>query len=182
MKIDIQRLRNLTTGRLHTKMDHIYEDLGLITGESGLMTHMLPRAMRACEPWLREHISDQRFWNDQYDITHTGEFTIPEPTAEDRKVMFQRYCDQPNPPPNLRATLRPYQRQGFAWLKSMTHMGLYDEAAEALDAVLKIHTDRHPDRDRMAVQNGAMRGLILSFAAMPSLFPNFIDNLKRVSQ
>lgn len=29
-----------------------------------------------------------------------------------------------DPPPNLRATLRPYQRQGFAWLKSMTRMGL----------------------------------------------------------
>jgi SNF2 family DNA or RNA helicase len=28
------------------------------------------------------------------------------------------------PPENLRATLRPYQRQGFAWLKFMTHMGL----------------------------------------------------------
>jgi non-specific serine/threonine protein kinase len=29
-----------------------------------------------------------------------------------------------DPPPNLRATLRPYQRQGFAWLKSMTQMSL----------------------------------------------------------
>ena len=30
--MDIQRLRNLTTGRLHTEMGHIYEDLELITG------------------------------------------------------------------------------------------------------------------------------------------------------
>jgi non-specific serine/threonine protein kinase len=28
-----------------------------------------------------------------------------------------------SPPENLRATLRPYQRQGFAWLKFMTQMG-----------------------------------------------------------
>lgn len=28
------------------------------------------------------------------------------------------------PPENLRATLRPYQRQGYAWLKFMTQMGL----------------------------------------------------------
>jgi superfamily II DNA or RNA helicase len=28
------------------------------------------------------------------------------------------------PPENLRATLRPYQRQGFAWLKFMTQLGL----------------------------------------------------------
>ena len=36
--MNIQRLRNLTTGRLHTEMGHIYEDLGIITGETGLMT------------------------------------------------------------------------------------------------------------------------------------------------
>ena len=41
-------------------MEHIYEDLGTITGEEGLMTHMLPRAMRAVEPWLREHVTEPR--------------------------------------------------------------------------------------------------------------------------
>lgn len=96
-KMNIQRLRNLTTGRLHTEMGHIYEDLGIITGEDGLMTHMLPRAMKACEPWLRQHITDARFWDDKYDVTHTGEIELPTPTAEDRKAMFERYAAQPNP-------------------------------------------------------------------------------------
>ena len=32
--------------------------------------------------------------------------------------------EEASPPENLRATLRPYQRQGFAWLKFMTQMGL----------------------------------------------------------
>lgn len=95
--MDIQRLRNLTTGRLHTKMDHIYEDLGIITGETGLMTHMLPRAMRAVEPWLREKVTDERFWDDEFDQTHTGDFPLPESTAEDRAAMFERYKSQPNP-------------------------------------------------------------------------------------
>lgn len=95
--MDIQRLRNLTTGRLHTDIGFIYEDLGTITGESGLMTHMLPRAMRAVEPWLREHVIDPRFWDGEYDTTHTGEFELPEPTAEDRAAMFERYKTQPNP-------------------------------------------------------------------------------------
>lgn len=95
--MDIQRLRNLTTGRLHTKMEHIYEDLGIITGETGLMTHMLPRAMRACEPWLREQVKDARFWDGEYDTAHTGDFALPESTAEDRKAMFERYAAQPNP-------------------------------------------------------------------------------------
>lgn len=95
--MDIQRLRNLTTGRLHTEMGHVYEDLGIITGETGLLTHMLPRAMRAVEPWLREHVKGERFWDGEFDQTHTGEFELPEPTDEDRAAMLERYKAQPNP-------------------------------------------------------------------------------------
>ena len=95
--MEIQRMRNLTTGLLHTEMGHIYQDLEEITGEKGLMTHMLPRVMRAVEPWLRERITDARFWDDAYDKTHTGEITLPTPTAEERKLMFERYVEQPNP-------------------------------------------------------------------------------------
>lgn len=95
--MDIQRLRNLTTGRLHTEIGHVYEDLEWITGEQGLMTHMLPRVAIAVEPWLREHVTDQRFWDDEYDTTHTGEIELPEPTKEDRAAMFERYKALPNP-------------------------------------------------------------------------------------
>ena len=87
----------MTTQLLHTEMGHIYEDLGIITGETGLMTHMLPRAMRACEPWLREHVTDPRFWDGKFDTAHVGEIELPEPTADDRKEMFKKYCEQPNP-------------------------------------------------------------------------------------
>ena len=95
--VDIQRLRNLTTFILHTEMGHIYEDLEMITGERGLMTHMLPRMVRAVQPWLREHVTDARFWNGKFDTTHTGEIALPEPTEEDRKAMVARYMEQPNP-------------------------------------------------------------------------------------
>jgi len=95
--MDIQRLRNLTTGRLHTEIGHVYEDLGWLIGETGLMTHMLPRVLRAVEPWLREHVTDHRLWNGEYDTTHTGTIDVPEPTAEDRAAMLERYKAQPNP-------------------------------------------------------------------------------------
>jgi len=78
-------------------MEHIYEDLGIITGETVLMTHMLPRAMRACEPWLREHVTDPRFWDGEYDTTHSGELELPTSSEADRKAMFKRYAAQPNP-------------------------------------------------------------------------------------
>ena len=93
----IQRLRNLTTRRLHTEMGHIYEDLGIITGETGLMTHMLPRACNAVEPWLRKHVIEARFWDGKYDPSHVGEIELPTPTEDDRKAMFERYAAQPNP-------------------------------------------------------------------------------------
>lgn len=95
--MDIQRLRNLTTGRLHTEMGHIYEDLGWITGEQGLMTHMLPRALDAVKPWLEEHVNEPRFWDGEWDTTHTGEYELPEPTAAARDAMFERYKAMPNP-------------------------------------------------------------------------------------
>lgn len=95
--MDIQRLRNLTTRRLHTNVDHIYEDLCWITGETGLMTHMLPRACVAVEPWLRKFVTSERFWEDKYDPTHTGEIELPVPTEEDRAEMFKRYAAQPDP-------------------------------------------------------------------------------------
>lgn len=97
MKIDIQRLRNLTTSRLHTKIDFVYEDLGMIIGEGGLMTHMLPRANRAVQPWLRRHVLDARFWEDKYDPEHTGEIELPDPTEADREEMFHLYAAMPNP-------------------------------------------------------------------------------------
>jgi hypothetical protein len=95
--MDIQRLRNLTTGRLHTEIGHVYEDLEKITGQDGLMTHMLPRAARAIEPWLKEQVKDSRFWDGEYDVTHTGEYTLTEPSEEDRAKMLELYKEQPNP-------------------------------------------------------------------------------------
>jgi hypothetical protein len=95
--MDIQRLRNLTTHRLHTKIGHVYKDLEMITGKLGLMTHMVPRAIMAVEPWLREHVTDARFWDGEHDPTHIGKYELPEPTENDRAEMFERYMAQPNP-------------------------------------------------------------------------------------
>ena len=64
--MDIQRLRNLTTGRLHTHITDVYQDIEFFTGEKGIMTHMIPNAHRALEPYLREAVTDARlddvFW------------------------------------------------------------------------------------------------------------------------
>ena len=97
MKISNQRLRNLTTKKLHTDIQFIYEDLEMIVGEKGIMTHMLPNMNRSVEPWLRSHVSDARFWDGEYDPSHDGETELPEPTKEDREAMIGRYYSMPSP-------------------------------------------------------------------------------------
>ena len=86
--MDIQRARNLTTGRLHTEMDHIYQDIEMLTGEKGIMTHMLPRALDCLLPHLKKHVQDSRFWDDKFDITHVGEIEIPPLNGEDRAAFL----------------------------------------------------------------------------------------------
>lgn len=89
--MDIQRLRNLTTGLLHTDIGHVYEDIEEITGAYGIMTHQLPAVLRAVKPWLRANVRDERFWNCEYDTNHVGDYDLPDPTDDDREAMLERY-------------------------------------------------------------------------------------------
>lgn len=95
--IDAQRLRTLTTGRLHTMIDDVYKDLQTIYGEEGFMTHMLPNLLRAAEPWLRTQGLDPRFWNGAHDPSHTGTVTLPVPSERDRAEMWERCRALPHP-------------------------------------------------------------------------------------
>jgi hypothetical protein len=78
-------------------MEHIYQDLGFIIGDDGIMTHMIPRVMRSIEPWLREQVTDARFWDGEYDTTHTGEYPLRAMTPEENAAALERYAAMPNP-------------------------------------------------------------------------------------
>ena len=95
--MDTQRLRNLTTGKLHTKMADIYQDIEFLTGIDGIMTHMIPNAMEALNPYLMDKVEDMRFWNDVYDKTHLGSFDIEPMNEEERKRFMNIYNKKPNP-------------------------------------------------------------------------------------
>ena len=97
LTIDCQRLRNLTTGRLHTEMSCIYEDLETIAGWGGLFTHQLPRVNQAIRPWLKEVVEDERFWDGEYDPSHTGTMAVRMPTPEERAAFAERYAAIPCP-------------------------------------------------------------------------------------
>ena len=95
--MDIQRIRNLTTGRLHTEIEHVYQDIEFIVGETGLMTHMLPNACRAIEHYLKAKISDPKFWNGEYDKTHNGEFEILPMNENEKSEFWNRYSKLSSP-------------------------------------------------------------------------------------
>jgi len=110
MKILALRLRNLTTGILHSEIHHVYMDLEEITGTEGIMTHMLPNFVRAVLPWLRENVKDPIFWNGQYDPSQQGEIVIPDPTKEEQKEMLDRYLAFPSPLEGKRVVGVLYER------------------------------------------------------------------------
>ena len=79
-------------------MSNLYEDIGTLIGEEGVvMTHMIPNLVRSIEPWLREHITDERYWDEEHDPTHVGEIELPDPTEEDRKLFLTRYMLEKDP-------------------------------------------------------------------------------------
>jgi len=90
-----QRIRNLTTGKLHSKVEHIYEDVEYITGEKGVMTHMLPNAVKAMTPWLQSHIKDARFWNGEYDQSHDGETELQPMNDSERAEFWKAFSALP---------------------------------------------------------------------------------------
>ena len=95
--MEIQRLRNLTTSRLHTEIEHVYEDLEYITGMNGLMTHMLPNVMKAVEPWLQKKVTEPKYWNGEFETQHSGEYTLEPMNNDERALMLKRYNELPHP-------------------------------------------------------------------------------------
>ena len=99
--METQRLRNLTTGKLHTDIGFVYQDLEFITGMKGLMTHMLPNVLRAVKPWLKEKVSDTNYWDGEYSPDLKGGYPLEAMNDSERKEMLNRYADLPHPFSNM---------------------------------------------------------------------------------
>lgn len=95
--MDIQRLRNLTTRKLHTTVADVQEDYEFLTANDGIMTHMIPNVYLAVEPWLKEQVDDPKFWNGEHDPDHTGDYPIEPMTVDEQAEMFKRYEALPHP-------------------------------------------------------------------------------------
>lgn len=95
IEIDYQRLRNLTTGILHTKIEYVYKDLEMLFGQGSLWTHQLPDVQRAVAPWLKKYVPEVEFWDGTYDTAHIGTHHLPVPTTDETNDMLKRYMESP---------------------------------------------------------------------------------------
>jgi hypothetical protein len=87
--MDNQRIRNLTTGCLHTSMEDMEEDLCFLTGYDGLLDMQLPRVKDALIPFLKDQLGENsRFFDGKYDITHTGN-TLLRPLFQDELLQLK---------------------------------------------------------------------------------------------
>ena len=99
--MDYLRVRNLTTGVVHTSIEDIYKDIQMIFGHQALFNGILCQALGehkiyagvyyAIKPWLFKVVTDQRFWDDSFDVMHTGNYELPDPTTEDRIEMLKLF-------------------------------------------------------------------------------------------
>lgn len=89
--MEIQRIRNLTTGIVHTSMVDIFEDIEYLVGTKGVIDSSLWATQRALEPFLRGRIADPRFWNDAADYEHLGELDLAPMNHEEKDAFWKRY-------------------------------------------------------------------------------------------
>ncbi len=89
--MDIQRIRNLTTRKLHTHISHVYRDIEFLTSEPGIMTHQLPAAVRTLRPFLEKRLTDPRFWDERYDTAHQGDVEVHPLTEEELEVFWPAF-------------------------------------------------------------------------------------------
>lgn len=84
--MDIQRLRNITTGIIHTSSNDIRQDVAYIIGEHDIRAYMLLGMCYALTTYLQKFLPE-KFWEKTYDPTHTGEVDVP-PMNEQEKLQF----------------------------------------------------------------------------------------------
>lgn len=86
VNMNIQRLRTLTTGILHTSISDVYDDIEYITGIR-VLTYQIPNILDAIAPWLKEKVVEDSFWNGEYNPNLSGEYDI-KPMSEQDKLKY----------------------------------------------------------------------------------------------
>src|SRR5690606_34745779 len=91
MKTTVGKLRNITTGRLHTDIGQVYTFIEDYTGEKGIMTHHLPSACPALQEILKRKLDSSWFDGEWQREGLDTEVDVPDLTEEERKEFWERF-------------------------------------------------------------------------------------------
>ncbi len=91
MKTTKGKLRNITTGILHTDIGGVYTFLEEYLGEKGIMTHQLPSACRALEPILKTKLSEEWFTDEWIKEGLDEEIEVEDMTDFERGEFWADY-------------------------------------------------------------------------------------------
>ena len=91
MKTTKGKLRNVTSGRLHTDIGDVYKFYEEYCGANGIMTHHIPIAYQALLPILKSKLSEEWF-SDEWIKTGLDEVVeVPEMTEEEKATFWKSF-------------------------------------------------------------------------------------------
>jgi len=83
MRITVQRLRNLTTRRLHTHIGDVCEDLETILA-TPIAIEEIAIGIRAITPWLKKQDLPSTYWDDSKDQRNQSIYYLEDMSAEEQ--------------------------------------------------------------------------------------------------
>ncbi len=99
--MDAQRLRQLTSGVLHTDMRHVLQDLAWFTNLGEPMTHQLPNVLDAVKPYLLQQLEElgekRDFVTPDYRPDIVGEVNIRPLKTGEAAAVLMRFGEMESP-------------------------------------------------------------------------------------
>lgn len=91
MKTTKGKLRNVTSGILHTEVGDVYKFYEEYIGEKGIMTHHIPSAFKALQPILKTKLSEEWF-NEEWIKEGLNEpVEVADLTAEEKAEYWKQF-------------------------------------------------------------------------------------------
>lgn len=91
MKTTKGKLRNITSGILHTEIGDVYLFFEEYIGMKGIMTHQLGSACKAIEPILRTKFGKMWFTDEWIKDGLNVMVEVPDLTAEEKELFWKHY-------------------------------------------------------------------------------------------
>lgn len=85
------KLRNITSGILHTSVGDVYSFFEEYLGEKGIMTHHLPVAGKAILPILKRNLDDSWFTDEWVKEALDESVDIPDLTDDERTEFWRGF-------------------------------------------------------------------------------------------